>query len=220
MHKTDITGERFGNLVVLGKCDPIPGKKNSRWLCRCDCGRTSIVSRCSLITGHTKTCGDNTHKKGANSTHGLSKTRLYQEWLSMKRRCLPNSQDSKTYFRRGITVCTEWLSDFIAFRSWAIANGYADNLSLDRVDNDKGYSPDNCRWVPIALQQSNKSNTTIVEYEGQQHCLRTLCEEIGFPYKTAHRRYMNLKRRGKSIDTSILFAPIDKSKIPLRYRKD
>lgn len=220
MYKYDIVGKRFGHLVVLGRCDPVPGERNSKWLCQCDCGNLTKVARCTLVSGHTKSCNANIHRKGANSTHKMSKTRLYQEWLSMKRRCRPDSQDARTYYMRGITICDEWLLDFVAFKSWAIANGYDDSLSLDRIDNNKGYSPDNCRWVPIALQQSNRSNTVLVEHEGQQYCLRTLCEKIGFPYKTAHQRYMRLKRRGEAIDTSKLFAPINTSKITFKCRKN
>lgn len=159
-------------------------------------------------------------KKGINKTHGLSKTHIYLEWLYMRNRCKPNTKNSKTYFERGITVCKEWQSDFLSFYKWAINNGYDDSLSLDRIDNDKGYYPENCRWITIEEQQSNKSNTVKVLYKGKWYCLRTLCTLINFPYKTAHKRYTRMKRKGLPIDTDKLFSPIQTNKISFRYRKN
>lgn len=155
----------------------------------------------------------------ANSTHGLSGTRIHHEWTSMKRRCKPNTADAKTYYNRGISICDEWQYDFLAFYSWAMSHGYNDSLSLDRIDNNKGYSPNNCRWIPITKQQNNKSNTVHIFYNGKDYCLRNLCMEIGFPYKTAHRRYQRMKKKGLPINTDKLFSNIQKDKIPFRYRK-
>ena len=129
-----------------------------------------------------------------------------------------NSPDSKNYHARGITVCKEWASDFMAFHKWALDNGYNDSLSLDRIDNNKGYSPHNCQWIPIEKQQSNKSNTVYVTYHGEKYCLRTLCLEIGFPYKTAHCRLSRMRKKGIEIDTEKLFAPVQKNKTAFRFR--
>ena len=97
-------------------------------------------------------------KKGINKTHGLTHTRIYSEWKNMRNRCKPNHKHSKTYYYRGISVCEEWLNSFENFYEWAINNGYNDNLSLDRIDNDKGYSPSNCHWIPFENQQCNRTN--------------------------------------------------------------
>lgn len=97
-------------------------------------------------------------------------------------------------------------------------NGYADNLTIDRIDNSLGYSPDNCRWVSNDEQQKNKTNTIKVEYEGKFWCLRTLCTHLGFPYKTAHSRYRRMKNAGKEPTADALFAPIEVKKIAKCYR--
>ncbi|MBP5422456.1 MAG: hypothetical protein J6Y78_08465 [Paludibacteraceae bacterium] len=216
----DLTGQRFGKLVVLEQDKSINDNKHSRWICKCDCGNTKSVISYSLRKGITKSCGCiGPHgKKGVNKTHGMSKTRIYHEWLSMRGRCLPNSPNSYNYYQRGITVCEEWLNDFMPFYDWAIANGYDDSLTLDRINNDSGYSPDNCRWVKNDVQQRNKTNNIKIMYEGEEYCLKTIAEKLGFSYKTIYQRYTKLKKNNQSIDTNILFAPVDKSK-GCRFRK-
>jgi hypothetical protein len=159
------------------------------------------------------------NRKGQNKTHGMSKTRIYQEWVSMKLRCTSNSPDSKNYYERGIRVCEEWQNDFMAFYNWAISHGYTETLTIDRIDNDKGYFPNNCRWITIEAQQANKTTTIWIEYDGVMYCLRTLCTILGFPYKTAHKRYSKLVKKGLPVSSDIIFAPIDESKIAFRYRK-
>lgn len=213
-----MTGERYGHLVVV-TIDPSSTPKHRKWICLCDCGKTKSVFRQALLSGKTKSCGCMQYqgKKGINQTHGLSKTRIYKEWASMRRRCRPSSNDSKTYYQRGISVCPEW-NDFTAFYNWAISNGYDDSLSIDRRDNNKGYSPDNCRWIPIEEQQSNKSNNIYVVYEGQKYCLRQLAEKLNLPYKTICRRYHNLQRKYDEVPIDKLIAPIKERYIPHRYR--
>ncbi len=205
----DISGNRYGRLVVI-KRDTSIKSKNPKWICKCDCGKNISVSSCSLKSGKTKSCGclKKEGKKGVNKTHGMSKTHIYQEWLSMRKRCKESSPDAKTYYERGIKVCDEWQTSFEAFYNWSIQNNYNESLSLDRIDNDLGYFPDNCRWIDIKLQQGNKSNTIKVVYNGKTYCLRTLCNEIGFCYKTAHSRYTKMKKQNRSIDMDVLFAPI------------
>lgn len=221
MQRKDLTGLRFGKLVVINHDDAFNDGKHQKWICKCDCGTVKSVYQDSLIQGRTHSCGCqmNKGKKGINSTHGMSQTRLYHEWCSMRRRCLPDSPDAKQYYLRGVTVCSEWQSDFLPFYKWAMDNGYNDSLSIDRINNDEGYSPDNCRWILIEDQQGNKSNTVYVNYNGKDYCLRTLCTKIGFPYKTAHRRLRRAKARGEVISVEKLFAPIDSSKIGFKYRK-
>lgn len=218
MRNSNLIGQKFNHLTIIQKVKS-RDSRNSFWLCQCDCGNTCVRSRASLINDRTFSCGCTDRRKGNNATHGMSKTRIYHEWLSMKRRCKPSSEkDRKTYYERGISVCDEWTHDFTAFKTWALSNGYSDALSLDRINNDKGYYPENCRWIPIEQQQSNRSNTVYVEYNGEKKCLRTLCAEIGFPYKTAHRRYRRMVRRNMPVTQQNLFKPVQINKISKRFR--
>lgn len=205
----DLTGQNFGYWRVLKRDETYPKGKHTKWICRCKCGTVKSVFSGSLTSGRSKSCGCVTyHNLGVNSTHGMSKSRIYHEWTSMRRRCsTTKGNDAKNYSGRGIRVCDEWEHDFLSFYSWAISHGYNDSLTIDRIDNNMGYSPDNCRWVSIERQQANKSNTVYVVYKGQRWCLRTLCNDIGFSYKLAHRRYRAMKKKNIPIDTDILFCP-------------
>ena len=158
----DLTGRKFGNLTVMERAEN--GKDGSvRYLCRCDCGSEKIVQAKHLKSGaidncgclHAKRCMDTRMKAG--TAHGGNGTRLYNIWCGMKTRCYDKNRDRyPDYGGRGITVCEEWLHDFPAFRDWALANGYTDDLTIDRIDNDKGYSPENCRWQTAEQQNQNR----------------------------------------------------------------
>lgn len=217
----DISGQHFGNLTVIKRDTSYISNKHTKWICQCNCGNTKSIFRNALINGSTKSCGCQQFKgkPGINQTHGMSKTRIYHEWLSMRRRCAKNSPDAYLYFNRGITVCNEWQNNFMLFYQWSMENGYNDDLSIDRIDNNRGYCPDNCRWISMSDQQSNKRNNVKVQYNGKEYCLRQLCKKINFPYKTAHRRYQRMKAKNQSINIEKLFAPIQTEKIPFRYRK-
>lgn len=167
--KIDLTGKRFGMLVVIGTVDKTSKRREPYWLCRCDCGKERIVRGSNLRSGNTKSCGCNqfsgigkNHFGASNSNYkyGITGHRLYIIWSSMKQRCNnPNAHEYTAYGGRGIKVCDEWLHDAKAFYDWAMANGYADDLTIDRIENDKGYSPDNCRWIPQSEQYSNMRNS-------------------------------------------------------------
>lgn len=153
--RVDITGQRFGRLLAI-KRSGTSKSKLSLWLCHCDCGKEIIADIHSLRKGNTTSCGC------ARIKHGGTHTRLYKIWKGMKNRCYEKSHTAYSYYGgRGITICDEWLKDFAAFRAWAISHGYSDNLSIDRIDNDQGYSPGNCRWATAKEQASNRRNCKI-----------------------------------------------------------
>lgn len=109
--------------------------------------------------------------------HGKG-TRLYSIWKAMKVRCYnPNFRAYSRYGGRGITVCDEWLHDFPAFREWAIQNGYSDNLTIDRIENSKGYSPENCRWVSYKTQANNTRRNIVVTIDGETATIAEICKK-------------------------------------------
>lgn len=186
----DLTGERFGRLTVVG----FAGRgKNGRalWFCRCDCGGGTIVFAENLRRGSTQSCGC-IHKErtaAINKTHGMTKTRLFGIWAKMKQRCYnPNNPKFPIYGAEGKMICDEW-QHFEPFYTWAMANGYQDNLTIDRIDNSKGYSPDNCRWTTVKEQANNRRTCRIVEYNGKSQTIKQWSEELGIGYHTLIYRF-------------------------------
>ena len=170
----DLTGQRFGRLVVLkrdGKDFP------TKWICKCDCGKECSVFAENLRRGHTTSCGcfRDENRGNLKRTHGYSKTRIYGVWGKIKARCCnPNNPSFPRYGGRGITICDEWENDPMAFINWAYANGYREDAeygetTVDRIDNNKGYSPDNCRIADAQIQSNNRRSNKRITYNGETH---------------------------------------------------
>lgn len=153
----DLTGKRFGRLTVIERYGTVDG--HAAWKCKCDCGNKTVVNGKWLRAGKTTSCGCY-HKEllaKRSKTHGMTKTRLYSIWHDMKNRCFYQKDKSfEDYGGRGITVCEEWKNSFESFRDWSLLNGYSDNLTIDRINNDGNYDPSNCRWVTMKEQCSNR----------------------------------------------------------------
>lgn len=195
----DLTGARFGRLTVVERSDNYTkGKANSaRWLCRCDCGKYKIILSNSLIRGRSKSCGcyRSELRTKNNLTHNKTNERIYREWSNMRNRCKFN----ETYISRGITVCDEWNDDFQAFYDWAIENGYSDSLTLDRINNDVGYCPENCRWATYKVQGNNKSNNHFLRHNGEKHTIAEWGRITGYGNKVISARL----RLGWDVDKSL-----------------
>ena len=181
MKLDDLTGRRFGRFTVVGRAPNSEKSHTTRWYCRCDCGNVKTVTRTALIKGHIVSCGCYAKERMSKMSfrHGWSRTRLYNLWDKMKSRCLDESQkDYPRYGGRGIKVCPEW-RDFVTFRDWALANGYRDDLTLDRRDNDGDYCPENCRWATQKEQGNNRGNNVRITVNGETLTMTEWADKTG-----------------------------------------
>lgn len=198
----DITGQRFGRLVALeyiGKRNVGVKKKYTVpiWKCQCDCGNICEVSLYQLTSGSTKSCGclkrDKIRERNrANTSYPEEDKRIARIWRAMIHRC-ENSGDGAydTYGGRGISVCEEW-HDFCVFREWARTNGYDDNKSIDRIDYNGNYCPENCRWCTHQEQCNNTRANKYLEYNGKTQTLAEWCRELNLNYSRTKTRLNRL----------------------------
>lgn len=200
MRKLELVGQRFGRLTVIEEAE----KKGtlSRWKCRCDCGTELIVIGTCLTSGHSQSCGCYKRDKSSeiHKTHGETKSRLYQIWAGIAARCNnPHKRCFHQYGGRGIKRCSEW-DDYETFKKWAIEAGYNDELTIDRMDNNKGYSPENCRWVDRKTQSRNRRTAHLITYKGETKSLIEWSEKLGISRCTLKDRIGKL---GWSIEEAL-----------------
>lgn len=194
-----LTNQKFGRLLVVkyyGKAKD----GHTVWVCKCDCGNIINVPSNSLTSGNTKSCGclHNEflkNKKGNKCNfykHGKANTRLFNIFNSMKQRCLNNlDKNYKLYGGKGVKICREWLDKeegFINFYNWAIQNGYNENLTIDRIDVNGDYEPNNCRWVTMKIQANNRRNNHLVTYNGETHTISEWSEITNINKTTLAKR--------------------------------
>lgn len=153
----DLSGQQFGRLTVIKRAED--KNKTVMWICKCDCGNIKIIAGKHLRYGLISSCGcyqlEDRHNHTA--THRMSKTRLYKTWLDMRDRCYRTKNKSYVdYGGKGITVCSNWKNAFEPFCKWALASGYTDDLTIDRINSKGNYEPSNCRWVKRDVQAQNR----------------------------------------------------------------
>lgn len=208
----DLTGQRFGRLVVIGIDER--NTKKTYWNCLCDCGNIKSVRSDSLQCGAIKSCGclkreqDKANlvseqvKKSRKFGEPYGHLRIHNIWANMKSRCF-NMSDKRypDYGGRGITICEEWKNDFMAFYHWSMVSGYDDSLTIDRIDNSKGYFPSNCRWASAKEQSRNRRSNINIKIGNVTKTLTEWCEVFDLPYAKVHARYI----RNEAISLEDLF---------------
>lgn len=161
--------------------------RKSYWKCKCECGNYTTVRSDCLKDGNTKSCGCLNYKP-TRVKHNETKTKLYGVWSGMKTRCAKSYHyHYHLYGGRGIKVCDEWL-DYETFRDWALLNGYKEGLSIDRIDVNGDYCPDNCRWVTMQEQQHNKRTNIELTYNGETMNIRKWADKLGVTYNLLYGR--------------------------------
>lgn len=192
----EMIGKKFNRWTVLAKCEDSmvcpSGSKHTRYLCECECGKRKKVLKNHLLDGTSKSCGCFKKKNRPTDIH----TRLYTIWGNMVNRCTnPNNPAYANYGGRGINVCDQW-RNFHEFKKWSMNNGYDDSLSIDRINNDDGYNPENCRWADCFVQSNNTRRNRWISYDGESHTVGEWSKILNIPYKDLHARI----QRGWSID--------------------
>ena len=201
----DLTNKTFGYLTPLYVTKT--ENKHTYWLCKCVCGATRILQVHQLTSGKVTSCGcmnNKTQKSIVISKH----KRLYTIYSSMIARCRnPKSKSYPYYGGKGITVFSSWKENFESFVKWSLVNGYNDSLSIDRIDNSKGYSPDNCRWVELKEQFKNKTNNVFYTHNNETHTMAEWCRILNFSIDLAKSRRKQAKKRNIEPTFEYVFAP-------------
>lgn len=195
----DLTGQKFGKLTAIC-AQKDPSGRRYIWTCLCDCGKYTTATPSALIRKTKRSCGCIQHEilLKRNTKHGYSGERLYRVWKGMRSRC--NNPSHKSYAKyggRGIEVCDKWNSDYLEFRNWALSNGYDElakygECTLDRIDVNMGYSPENCRWVNECSQANNKRDNRMITINGETKNVATWAKELKIDSGVIYARLNNL----------------------------
>lgn len=207
--RIDLTNRHFNYLKVIEYFGNTK-QGEAAWLCECVCGKRKVVPGSKLRNGNIKSCGcKRTELAGAkNRKHGMKGKRLYNIWRGMIQRTTDkNSHEYDRYGGRGIDICEEWKNDFEAFRKWSYENGYTDDLTIDRIKNEKGYSPDNCRWVTMKVNCRNKRNNHCLTYKGETKTIAEWAEITGIGKETLRNRVVKM---GWSTERALTTKPQNK----------
>jgi len=204
----DLTGITFNHLTVISL---VPNKTNKHhdryWLCECDCENKTRkeISEHHLIRGNTKSCGCIRKESLIERWDGKTKKDIYPYYKeiyctydSMRKRCCNEKHDNyKRYGGRGIIICDEWLNDFMKFYNWAIENDYKEGLTIERIDYDGNYEPNNCKWATWEEQSYNKSNTLYIEVDSEMKTTKQWSDETGIPQYIIYQRYARYRKKDK-----------------------
>lgn len=211
----EFIGKKYGCLTVIGIGENKKYRNQKTYLCKCDCGNEVAITRETLLYKKHNCClkcrGEYLKTNNGSYKHGKTGTQIYSVWNNMKRRCYDKKNNRyEDYGAKGITVCDEWLGEngFENFYNWAIKNGYSDKktsngineLSIDRIDVNGNYEPKNCRWVNIMVQQNNKRNNKLLEYNGEIHTMAEWSRILNVNYPKLQSRLY----RGKSFEEAII----------------
>ena len=195
--KHDITGNKYGRLTAVKPTAKRTASHGVKWECICECGKIVFASTNALNKGNTRSCGCLRNELTAErnrkrqTTHGMSKSRLYRIWANMLQRCKnPKTDRYQSYGGKGVRVCSVW-HEFAEFYDWAMQNGYEEALSIDRLDVNGNYEPNNCRWVNAKTQMSNKSNNRILSVCGITKTMSEWAECTGINVSTIAMRLRN-----------------------------
>lgn len=195
----DLTNQVFGRLTVIERAEDYVqpnGSRRPRWKCQCECGNIKITTASNLKRGITTSCGcfQRENMSRLKKTHGgwANNEKLFGVWIGIRKRCLSSyAHNYSDYGGRGITICDEWKDDYSAFKEWSISNGYKEGmgLSIDRIDVDGDYCPENCRWADNLTQQNNKRNTIYISANNEKHSLKEWSRIREINYQTLYQRY-------------------------------
>lgn len=202
--KVSYIGQRSGRLLVISERKAPKGSSSyhKRVVCKCDCGNIVEVRGTQIANKTIQSCGCIAIEKHTKrlTKHKMYGTRIYRIWSGMKARCFRKAlPEYSRYGGRGITVCKEWKNDFETFHQWAMANGYREDLTIDRINNNGNYEPNNCRWITSKEQSRNTSKNKLLNYKGETHCASYWAEKLDLNYHTL----LTHLRKGMSVKNAL-----------------